>query len=174
MARTSDLIKIIKIQFINSEQKLKLKELAEQYNVPYQTLKNASSKGKWKKEREQILAQREQGSYFQPVGGKELLSILGEVIIPPILLLSEMTEDTGKYFYNGENISLGKIQEYLKTVDLTVKEVQSIYEFISPTNRIKVDLALAKLGIQMGNTDSDYNVSDDSFIQALRGGNINE
>ena len=174
MAKTNDLVKIIKIQYINSEQKLNLKELADEYNVPYQTIKNASSKGKWKKEREQVLEQRRQGSYFQPVGGKELLSILGEVVIPPILLLSEMNEDTGKYFYNGESISLGKMQEYLKTVDLVVKQVQNIYEFISPTNRIKVDLALAKLGIQMGNSDSDYNVNEDTFIQALKGVGSNE
>lgn len=166
--KTKNIISAIKIRYINSTEKLNLRELADEYCVNYQYLRNCCSKGKWNKERERIMNEKNEGSYVNPQGESELLNILGQDIMTPLLLLDEMTQDVSKYFYNGDSISLGKMNEFLKAFKQVREEIQNTYNYVSPTNRLKIDTVLAKMSLIYGNNSNDSNEPiQDDFIKAL-------
>lgn len=171
--KTKNLISLIKIKYINSSEKLSLKSLAEQYGVNYQYLRNNCSREKWNRQRENIINLKAQGQYVNPEGAEEVLKIMGETLMTPILLLAEMSEDPDKYLYSGDNISSGRIQEFLKAFKMAREEVQNIYNYISPTDRMRFDTYLAKMSLQYGNNTNDNNAQDE-FIKALMGANSNE
>ncbi|WP_349406755.1 hypothetical protein [Clostridium perfringens] len=166
--QTKHLISLIKIKFINSSEKLSLKELANEYGVSYQHLRNTCSKEKWNRQRENILKLKAEGEYINPEGIDEVLKIMGNAILTPVLLLAEMAQDPDKYMLTKDSISTCKIQEFLKVCKMAREEVQNIYHYISPTDRMRFDTYLAKMSLQYGNND-DENNSNDNFVQAIRG-----
>lgn len=171
--KTKNILSLIKIKYINSSEKLNLKQLADEYGVNYQHLRNTCSREKWNKQRESIINLKSEGAYVNPEGAEEVLKILGETVLSPVLALSEMADDPSKYLMEKDIYKPGKIKEFLNCVKLAREEVQNIYHYISPTDRMRFDTYLAKMSLQYGNNSED-DESNDTFVQALRGELNNE
>ncbi|MGL5191430.1 MAG: hypothetical protein ACRC7S_17450 [Cetobacterium sp.] len=167
--KTKNLIQAIKIEYINSSEKLNLKILADKYGVSYAYLRNCCSREKWNAQRDSILGLKQQGALYNPEGAQECLNILGNTILTPIMLLSEMSTDPEQYLMNKGVISTGKINEFLRCFKQCREEVQNTFNYVNPTDKLKIDTALAKMSLQYGNNDEE-DVVEDEFINALRGG----
>lgn len=167
----SNILSLIKIKYINSSEKLNLKKLSEEHGVNYQVLRNKCSREKWNKERESILALRSEGEVVNPEGVSEILMLMGKDILTPVFLLDEICNDPVGYFYVGDKISFSRVKDFLDTYNKTLQAVQNTYNYVSPADRLKADTTLARISLTWGNNngDDDKSLSEDTFIQALRG-----
>ena len=167
---TGGIIRKLKLEYMNSDDTVKLKDLASKYNLSYDYVKTVSCREKWRQEKTKYKEKEETSETDGLWGIKTINKQMGSNLNTVLLLLTEIAEDPGTYLTAGDKISMSKLKEYLACCKSFREEAYNVYNTIPYAERVKIDLAISKLGVQLNKiSDSEGpNPMIDNFIDSLR------
>ena len=169
--KTKSLIRKVQLEFYNGDDSVKLKHLAEKYGLSYDYVKTVSCREKWRQKREEY-REKEKTSETDGLWGIKLINKeLGNNLQVVLMLLTEIANDPETYLTaGGDKISMSKLKEYLACLKSFREEAYNVYNSIPYSERVKIDLAISKLGVALNKVydGEGTNPISDNFIESLK------